>query len=235
MKEFFNKIKDFYDHNENGKMIFFFGFYLLFFIFLFILIATHRNPDYLLQGTQNNDSKPLLNSDNIMRQNYMFDYKVTMDDVLYDYYGKRMRMVDRFKYNNLDYYHDDESFFVDEGTWIKTENPILFYEFFQEKNIYQLLKQVTYSTTTSYDDGRKDYSFFLSSNTISDILYGENTDYDEIPNLMIVSTDKDNSIDKIVYQLNSYCQIIDNCLNTLTIEVTYDLFGSINKIDNPLE
>ena len=235
MKNIWNNIKDFHDNNENGKMIFFFGFYLLFFIFLFITIATHRNPDYLLQQQQNNQPKPLFNSDHIMKQNFMYDFKVTMDDVLYNYYGKRMRMIDRFKYNNLDYYSDGDSYFVDEGTWIKTDNPILFYEFFQEKNINQFIKEATYSYHESHDDGRNDYHFLLSSNTIFNVLYKQNTDYDEIPNLMIISTDQDNSADKIVYHLNSYCNVIDNCFNTLTIEATYDLFGSINKIDNPLK
>lgn len=236
MKDFFDKIKDFRDNNENGKMIFFFGFYLLFFLFLFILISTHRNPDYLLKKYEDTPSSaPLFSSDNIMRQNYMFDYKVTLDNVLYDYYGKRFNKVDSFKYNNLDYYRNEDYYFVNQGTWMKTDNPILFSDFFQEINVYKILKQATFDHKKMYDDGKVDYHFLLSSNTLFDIFYEKNTDYDEIPNKMIVTADSDNQVTKIVYYLNSYCSVIETCENTLTIEATYDLFGNIKKIDNPLE
>ena len=237
MKEIFNKLKDFKDNDEKGKMIFFFGFYVLFFIFLFLLITTNRNPDYLLQEYENSkvDTTPLFNSDNIMKQNFMYDYKVTVDGVLYDYYGKRLNKVDSFKYNNLDYYRDDENTFVNQGTWIKTDNPVLFPEFFSEIHLYQIFKQASYESTVSYENGNNDYHLLLSSNTLFDIFYQKNTDYDEIPNEMIVSTDVDNNVTKIVFQLNSYCSVIENCNETLTIEVTYDLFGDIKKIDNPLE
>ena len=234
MKNFLNRIKDNFEENEKKKVIGFISFYAVFFVILFIIMFSHRDKDFLLQEYERLGSSSI-NLESIMKCNYFFDYKVSIDDVKYDYYGKRLNDIRSFKYNNQDYYQKEDSFFMNQGIWVKTNNPIVYYDFFQEDTIQKIVEQATPYSEKSYENGSVDYYYYLSSNTLYSVFYQKNTDYDEVPNEMVISMDKDQHITKIVYHLNSYCATVENCNQSLDIEADYELFGSIQTIDNPLE
>ena len=209
MKDFLEKIKS---NNKDGeevstqKTIVFFAFYVVFFIVVFCVIFLGGKKDYLKQEYEpgNNVYEP-----GIGNTNFVFDYKVTLNGVLHDYYGKRYGNVEAFKYNNFDYYFDGEQFLVNKDTWI-----------------------ITYMNEKELDNGDVELYYLVSSNTINQDLYGNNTDYDEEPDSITVLVG-DNNIKKITYKLDHFCSHRDNC-KSLMIEMNFEMYGSVSEIDNPI-
>lgn len=219
--------------NPNGNAIMFFAFYLVFFAILFLFIRGTGNKNSLLQEYEKGNNS-LFNNNGILNNNYMFDYKINVDGVIHDYYGKRKDKEELFKYNNVDYYINDNNVFSNVGTWVKSDNPYVFSEFLKVENISLIMDSATYVSKTEFENGKVDYNFLISSNTLNKILYNNDTDYDEVPNSIILSSDSDNNINKINYKLNSFCRLNKKCSSSLDIELNYDLFGNIVEIDNPV-
>ena len=75
----------------------------------------------------------------------------------------------------------------------------------------------------------------ISSNTLNELFTGKITDFDEVPNKIVVGTTKELKANSINYNLDSYCILSQLCNTGLTIDVLYDDFGKIEVIDNPME
>ena len=230
MKEFIEKIKEL-KSNDKGKSILFFGFYFLFFIFVFLFIKLTGTKDALLQEYEKGNSS-LFNSSILLNNNFYYDYKINLDNNYYNYYGKILGDVESFKYNNSDYYKSNDSYFIDNGTWIMCDNPFVYREFIDTLNISILLDNSYYVSKTDYESGEVDFNYLLSSNTINKLLYDIDSDYDDIPNEIVVKTNNGN-ITSIVYKLDNYCVSTGKCSN-LKIDLSYDLFGEVSKIINPV-
>ena len=234
MKNILDNIRNYLndDENPNKKPILFFGFYLIFFAVLFGIIIFGGDKNYLHQEYEKGNSS--INK-GILNKNFVYDYKVTVDGTLYDYYGKRYGDTELFKYNNVDYYHDKDEFFSNQGTWAKSENPYHFYEFIDFDNVSLIIGKATFMAKTEYENGKIAYHYLISNNTLNQILYSEDTDYDDEPDSIDVMTDSSNNVEQIVYTLNYFCLRRDNCNQNLKIEMNFEMFGNVEKIDNPME
>lgn len=220
--------------NPKGNAIIFFLFYFVFFVILFLVIKGTGNKNSLLQEYEKGNTS-VFDNNGILSNNYMFDYKIKLDGVVHDYYGKRKDTVETFKYNNIDYYKSDKDFFSNNGTWVKCETPYLFSEILDIGNMNTIMNNATYESKTEYDDGKIDYNFLISSNSLNKILYNMDTDFDEVPNKIVLSSDSDKIINKISLILNSFCMLNNKCNSSLEIELNYDMFGGVSKIDNPIK
>ena len=85
------------------------------------------------------------------------------------------------------------------------------------------------------DGGRVVYKYLISTNTINKIIYNTDTDYDEVPNEVEVTIDKDNGSCTINLQLNSFCILNSKCSNNLSISANYEMFNSVKEIKSPIE
>lgn len=213
------------------KAIVFFGFYLVFFGVLIALLVFGGNKNYLTQEYEKGNNT--INNKGMLNKNFVFDYKITVDGKLHDYYGKRYEDTESFKYNNVDYYRNNSEFLALKDTWVKCDNPYLFYEFLDFDSMAKILQKATYMTKTEDKDGNVLYHYLITSNTLNELLYSENTDYDEEADSIDVLTNSSNTISKIVYQLDHFCTHRDNCGEKLVIEMNFEMFGSVKKIDNP--
>lgn len=220
--------------NPKGNAIIFFLFYFVFFVILFLVIKGTGNKNSLLQEYEKGNTS-IFDNNGILSNNYMFDYKIKLDGIVHDYYGKRKDTVETFKYNNIDYYKNDKDFFSNNGTWVKCETPYLFSEILDIGNMNTIMNNATYESKTEYDDGKIDYNFLISSNSLNKILYNKDTDFDEVPNKIVLSSDSDKIINKISLSLNSFCMLNNRCNSSLEIELNYDMFGGVSKIDNPIK
>ncbi len=90
-------------------------------------------------------------------------------------------------------------------------------------------------STTNYETGDYEYKLFISTNSLNKIIFNTNTDYDEIPNNITLRTNSSNSVYKINYSLDSYCKLNNLCNNNLSLEISYDKFGEIEEIKNPVK
>lgn len=230
MKELLKNIKD----SKNGNAIFFFAFYLLFFIVVFLLIRFGGNKNHLTQEYEHGNNG-FFDNEKLLKNNYYFEYKITNDDVVYKYSGKRNGKNELFKFNDVEYYKNNNSYFVKkDDSWEKTTNPYKYYEFINIEKSGNLLDVSYFLSTKEVDDKVVEYTFSVSTNSINKLLYDTDSDFDEIPNQIIIGVDEKKNVNKIIFKLDSFCKLKNLCNNKLEIELNYEMFGEIKKIDNPV-
>lgn len=231
MKNFLENIRE----SKNGKMILFFGVYLLFFIGVFCLIIFGGNKNYLTQEYEPGD-KGLYDNKGILSNNYFFNCKVKLDGNVYDYYGKKFGEIELFKYNNHDYYRNGNDFYINNNDiWSKVDNPYVFYEFIDIENSGELLDDAYLLLTDKDKDIVKSYTFAVSSNSINKLLYKIDSDYDEVPNKVVLYIDEKKNVNRVNFKLDSFCKLKGVCQNNLEIDLSYEMFGEVKKIDSPLK
>lgn len=233
-KESKNEIKELMK-TPRGRAILFFGAYLLFFLFIAIFARTG--------GTSNINKKyesgsPLAFSlSGIEKSNYKFKYEVNIDGVISKYEGSSTINNSLFKVNGMiEYYFNGNNYFTNNnGVWLNVENPIRNYDFINNKNISKFIEKASYISKTEYDSGKDVYTFNISSATINKILENKDLDISEVPNEIIISTDDENNVTEVKYNLNSYCKVKKLCTNSMNITLNYDDVGDIYDIASPLE
>lgn len=219
---------------KNGKPILFFGFYLLFFIFVFLLIKFEGNKDFLNQEYEKGRSSQF-NSSLLLGKNYYYDYKINIDGVLHDYYGKRNQDIESFKYNNNEYYRNGDDFFINNGMWVKCDNPYIFYEIIDVDNLSDIINNSTIMSNDGAGEGKKVYKYVISTNTINKLIYNVESDYDEVPNDLDITLDNNNGSIVVKLTLNSFCKLNNVCNDSLVVEANYEMFNSVRDIDNPIK
>ena len=223
MKNLLEKYDQLIKHPK-GKALLFFGFYALFFLFVIYFIQTMGHKDALLQEYEKGDQS-IFHTNSFLSGNFYYDYKITIDGVLHDYYGKMNLDEEKFKYNNQDYYKNGNDYYLNNNI---VDNPFYFREFIELSSINSLMNQASFQDANELDS-YIDYQFLISVNTINQLLYNIDSDYDDIPCEIIVRTNSSGEISKITYLLDSYCNYTEKC-NTLKIEASYELYGEVKEI-----
>lgn len=217
------------DEKKSAK--YFWGFYLIFFILVFLMIffgrRNYTNTEYEY-GEVEEELVMRLN------KNYLFDYKVYLDNQLFDYYGKKDQDVELFKYNNYDYYFN-KSFYIKKDNWEETDNPYKFYEFLNYDNYKTIIKNGYYEKREILNNGNTLWYYEISGNTLNKLLFKKNTDFEEEANEIIIELDDKNTTKKITMNLDSYCLKNELCEKSLKIELEFDMMDEIKEIDNPME
>ena len=233
MKETFETVKEI-SKNPRGRALLFFGFYFIVFAVLifFIREASHNNKP----TDEFESGRPYsFNTNKLLNHNFQFHYTVTLDDKVYEYSGDRYNDMEQFQYNKLDYFRNKDAFFVNEKTWIKSDNPYVYYDFINVDNIIDLIGISTYESKTSYNNGKTNYNFLISSNTLNKVINETDTDFFEDPNKIFISTDENKDINNIILYLDSYCLNNKLCNKSLKIELEYDKYGEIKEIESPIQ
>ena len=235
MKKFIDLIKEL-KKTEKGKAVLFFGGYLIFFIILALLMMfAHRNktrPSDYLSGSKKREDILL---DKLSNENYLFTYKINLDGTEYVYNGKRNKSVELFQFDNKSYYKNGNSYYVkNNDLWIKSENPYIFYDFLDSSKLENILDLSMLDSKTSYEDGRNAYNLLISTNTINQKFNGIDSDFLEEPNKITITSDSNSDVNEISYDLSSYCTLNKLCQSSLMITLSYDMFGEIKEIENPV-
>ena len=185
-----DNFKDWYS-NRKGKYILFFGFYIIFFIVLAIIL---RNANYspteepkkeenIETEIETNENNSVANYDITNLVNKDFKYKIVIDDnsEIINFEGSK---------NKIDYANFTNKYFLD------------------IYNINQLLKKSKYI-------GRKDnvLSFELTNSSINEILLSEKKDG---INPIMVHVNNNNEVNKIVLDLANYFDKV-----TYEIDISY--------------
>lgn len=233
MNKLIELVKDISKKPKGKAALFFLG-YLLFFICVFLLIRFAGRKDALLQEYEKGETYKV-KIDSLVKNNFTYDLKVVIDGVTYDYYGKRFNEnIETFKYNNLDYYRNGNDFYVNkDDVWTVTESPYKYYDFIYPEIVVSILEQATFYSEEDLDSSIN-YTLKISSNTLNKLFYDKDTDIDEVPNTIVVnSTDK--IINSVTYNLDSFCKANSLCTNSMKITTTFDMYGDVKKIDNPIK
>ncbi len=232
MKNFFQLIKVLWS-SSRGRAFLFFGFYFVFFFFLILIIRGGHHPVDTDQ-TYERGKKYSFSFQELFDKNYSFSYSEVLDGNSMLYEGKKNQKQSLFHYMENQYYYDGENYYLKEEKWQKSDNPFLLPDFFNEEMISSLVDASSYESTTSYESGREVYHFYLSSNTINQIVYGIHTDIMEEPNKVVVSVNENHQIDSISFYLNSYCIASKMCQKSLDIKLSFSDYGKIDKIESPI-
>ena len=240
MKEFFNKIRNFKDEKEeevdeeklSKKTIVFFGFYFVFFAILFCVIAFGGDRNYLFQEYEK--GTPSSPSSGLLENSFAYHYQVMLDDYTYDYSGERYGEVEKFHYNNQEYYHEKDQFLVNQVPWVACDNPYVLYEFLNVDRFSDIIQKATYVAKTEYEDGNVVYHYLISTNELNLLFFNETTNYEESTNTIDITLNADGYISKVSYDLNAYGSRREISQSKLLIEMNYSKFGEIKKIDNPI-
>ena len=224
MKKYIEMIKELYK-KPYGKAVLFFGFYLIFFVI--IAVAARIGGRTSLDVKYDKETITGITTNELKNYNYSFDYKVVLDDTTYSYVGSKESSKFNYTYNGKEYYNDKTKSYIKEEDWKEVDNPIKLNKFFNEINVDRVLENSYIESKTTYDSGDTTYNLLVSSNTLNKLIDEKETDYDEAPNKIIVSIDKDNYIKEINYNLNSYCKMRDDC-NSLSLTIKYTNYSNVN-------
>ena len=178
--------KTFYNEKK-GKYILFFGFYLIFFIFLAILIRS--NNANKLPETDNGEQKDVIttyNISNLINNDYKYSIHIIDNDETLDFNGTK---------SNIDYANYTYKYFLDiyninqllkKSKLIKSEDYILTYEL-ANKEINELL-------LTNKDNGTNKIDVYVDNNG----------------SVKKIDFDLSNYLEKDIYQINISYIVGDN-------------------------
>lgn len=122
-----DKFKTFYNE-KNGKMILFFGFYLIFFIFLGFYMNSLKNDKIEINNNQASETITTYDMSNLINNDYSYHITITSDGDILNFNGTK---------NNIDYANFLNKYFLDiyninqllkKSKFIKSENNVLSYE-----------------------------------------------------------------------------------------------------------
>ena len=234
-KDLIDKLKS----TPRGQALLFFGGY--FFFFLFIIVAVRLMGGGSTVGKEYDEAKGYSFSVvNITDANYSFEHSVLLDGNNNGYKGTKKNSEERFILSNnlgtYDYYRKGIDFFNNKsGLWIKSDNPYLFYNFFDIDKVMALIDKAKLDYKTDYESGKKIYNFVITSTTIHKYFEGIDLDIADDLNEIIVHVDEHGLVEKIEFKLDSYCKAINMCFNELKITLQYDEYGEIKEITSPLD
>ena len=234
-KDLIDKLKS----TPRGQSLLFFGGY--FFFFLFIIVAVRLMGGGSTVGKEYDEAKGYSFSVvNITDANYSFEHSVLLDGNNNGYKGTKKNSEERFVLSNnlgtYDYYRKGIDFFNNKsGLWIKSDNPYLFYNFFDIDKVMALIDKAKLDYKTDYESGKKIYNFVITSTTIHNYFEGIDLDIADDLNEIIVHVDEHGLVEKIEFKLDSYCKAINMCFNELKITLQYDEYGKIKEITSPLD
>ena len=234
-KDLIDKLKS----TPRGQALLFFGGY--FFFFLFIIVAVRLMGGGSTVGKEYDEAKGYSFSVvNITDANYSFEHSVLLDGNNNGYKGTKKNSEERFVLSNnlgtYDYYRKGIDFFNNKsGLWIKSDNPYLFYNFFDIDKVMALIDKAKLDYKTDYESGKKIYNFVITSTTIHNYFEGIDLDIADDLNEIIVHVDEHGLVEKIEFKLDSYCKAINMCFNELKITLQYDEYGKIKEITSPLD
>lgn len=209
--EYFKELKK----KPYGKSIIFFGFYLIFFIMIGLMFLFSGEKKITNTDNNNGDTYKNLFSSN----QYSFTYKVVLDGINYMYSVNKIDNSYNFIYDNKEYKIVDNKVYSND---IEVENPIMFSNFFNGQTVLNIVNNSYEESKTTYNDGSEVYNLLVSSNTLDKIMDNIDTDYEEIPNKIIMSLNSDKKLKELNYNLDSYCLLNKLCNSSLNIIISYN-------------
>lgn len=210
-----------------GKAVFFFGFYLIFFIVLAILVRLGGHVNIDTNNVLNNKTS-IVDMNSLTNNDYSYKYEVKIDNNTYTYTGTKKNNRFDYKYNDKDYYQENLITYVKESEWVSIESPIKYNMFLDESFIGNIIDSSYSESKTTYESGDITYNLLITSDTLNKLINKKNTDTAGEPNRISVSINSYKYVNEITYNLDNYCKLNNICTSNLNIKVKYDNFYSVN-------
>lgn len=231
-------IKELYS-TEKGRSLLFFGFYIIFFVAVAILMRSMHEV-----ASTNNNNKELKTEvtyryhlEKIQAENYHYKYLSTVGDNVSLFEGDRSETKELFTMTTngtiSKYFRDGELFVKEaEGVWVASDTPYLLEEFYEVDTIEEILNQANFISKTEYERGGGSLTFKISNAKLIKIIEKKEALETE-QNEIILNLDKDKNIEKIEYNLTAYGTYLMKTITPVKMEITYSNFGEIKEIEKP--
>lgn len=209
---------------------------IIMFLFFSFLVSNVRSNHKKIDSSntiQSNDFEFSL--DKIKKKNYHFKYIVNIDGLLNNYEGDCYGEKELFNKNNAEQFYKYNKIYLKNmnGVWTKDNNPYLLSEYKDIDIIEKIMKKSTFESKTENKDKITNYTYKISTTSLIKILEIKNIDIDDLPNTIVLTTDKDNNVEKIEYDLTSYSKYKNYSINNTNILIEYSKFDNIKEIEDP--
>lgn len=231
-------IKELYS-TEKGRSLLFFGFYIIFFIVVAILMRSMHDVT-----STSNHKKELKTEvtyryqlEKLQAANYHYKYLSTIGEAISLFEGDRNASKELFTMTSngitSKYFRDGELFIKEEeGIWIASNTPYLLEDFYEVDQIEEILNQASFISKTEYERGGSSLNFKISNAKLIKIIEKKEVVETE-QNEIILTLDKEKNIEKIEYNLTAYGTYLTKKVTPVKIEITYSNFGEIKEIEKP--
>lgn len=221
-----------------GKMIFFFGFYLIFFIAIAIFSRVLGNDvgNSTYQSKQNNIDSNYISIATKNGNNYAYQYSIEIDNEYYNFDGIKNGEKELFSYTYdnqiVQYYKQELVYYAKQNSnWIKTIIPNI--NLTMIENFDKILKEANYNYKTEYENGKIVFNYQVNNDTIRKYLDMEFSNKEESLNDIYIVMNNDR-IDSIEWNLTSYCIESRKCLDSMNITMNFRNFGLEKEIVIPI-
>lgn len=211
-----------------GRGILFFAFYFVFFLVIAILArvgGTYPAPKYDLSAVRS-----VANLEKIEANNYNFKYTIVVDNTSYIYLGQKNGDVEKFKFNENEYYRNDGYYINKNNEWTVVENPYVYPEFVIYKNFDINMSTATFISRTEYEQGGSSLNYEITVDSLLKSIDNIVSDLDLEVNKFNIYSGEDGFAYRIEADLSSYGKYKKICNNTFKINLEYSDFGQVTDI-----
>lgn len=232
-----SKFQEVLEDNPGFRQLLFFGFYVVFFLFVILLLRgsfADRDSKITRYNSGYGHSFQL---DELLKKNYHFHYQLIKNGttVIFDgdCYGDNQLFVKSgnpsIRYSKT----KEEYFMMDPNTLVyeKSTNPMEFSEIVDPNHLQKLFIHGSYQSRTEYmDEPLVDYHYEISTATILKNIHQIKADLDDPANLITAKVHKSQRLYEIDMDLTSYYQYFDPTVTEYRLLLTYSKYGEIEKL-----
>lgn len=220
-------------NNSQHKAWAFLAIYFIFFFFLIVSIRAHSNSQNVNSVSENKNS--YFSTESIKNDNYHFKYIVNLDGNEAIYEGEKNNLKEKFtktRNNLIEKYYQENNIYLKQinSNWVNTTDPYEIITFRNIETLDKIINSSTFISKTLLNDNSNIYNYQISTTTLYKIIDLSDIDLDDLPNIIKVTTDSNNELVKLEFNLSSYFKYKNMCSNNLNIIMEYSNFGEIADI-----
>lgn len=234
-----SKIQEMFEDNPELKQIFFFGFYIVFFVFIVILLRSSFTNIDQHQMKKNSGYGASFNLKKIESNNFHFNYKLIKNNQTILYEGDKNKDKQKFTKSgtpSINYYSEGNNYYLKNSNSLLYEestNPIEFSKILEPSNLKKMFIHGTYISKTEYvNSSKEDYTYEISTSTLLRNIDNVEADIDTKPNTITAKIDKNGDISEIELDLTDYFHYYDQTIYEYKLTINYSNFGEIETINS---
>lgn len=232
-----SKVQDAFFDNPESKQLFFFGFYVVFFIFIVILLRSSFARNDLKLSRSNSGYRYDFTLRDLEKKNYHFNYKVIKNGEIIVYDGNlsnNKRQFFRSGNPSVEYYSVGDVYYQKNSNTLlydEVNNPMEFVSLLDASTFKKFFIYGSYISKTEYLDGNSlDFTYNISTSTLLRNIDKVESDIDGEVNKVVVKVIS-GKISEVSMDLTDYFRYHDNSINEYKLVIGYSKFGEIGDID----
>ncbi len=247
VKDFLKKKKDNEDQNETENSqrtaVWFLVAFAFFLLGLMIIARTgeHKPINNQLEKIRNaNKNSNGISINELLRGVFSYQYVINVDDKIYTINGSMDDDKEKFtctigKKTDNYFRNMDGLYRLNNKKWVKSKECTNYHKFYNLVYIYALLESASLDHTSNIKGGGTETYLLISVNTINELIHNKETDFNDNPSTIKVTTDEGDVVRMIDYDLSSYCVLNKTCKKKLRINLQYGNIGDVDEIEDPLK